>query len=91
MQESQKRAIHAEIDQKMEELEATGLTRYEILYNTPNKGVKLADDPYFQLVKQSHLVREMMIPSSAQFTADAVIEAALRQDIGPDRSISAGP
>ena len=36
----------------------------------------------------SRLVREMMVKPGAEFNADAVIEAALRQDVGPDRSIS---
>ena len=32
----------------------------------------------------------MIVAPGAQFTADAVIEAALRQDIGPDKSLAAG-
>ena len=41
MSEEEKRAIHAEIDQRMNELESTGLSRFEILHDEPNKGVKL--------------------------------------------------
>jgi ribosomal protein S18 len=33
-------------------------------------------------------VREMMVKPGAEFTADTVVEASLRQDVGPDRSIS---
>lgn len=90
MSDEEKRAVHAEIDQRMNELESTGLSRTEILFDEPNKGIKLKDDPYFQLVKESHLVREMMVPAGALFSADLVIEAALRQDIGPDPSLSSG-
>lgn len=78
MADEEKRAVHAEIDQRMNELEATGLSRTEILFDEPNRGIKLKDDPFFQLIKESHLVREMMVAPSAQFTADLVIEAALR-------------
>lgn len=31
----------------------------------------------------------MMVPASAEFTADRIIEMALRQDFGPDPSMSA--
>ena len=39
--------IHLEIDQRMEELEDSGLTRNEILFDDPNVGVPLKDDPFF--------------------------------------------
>ena len=62
----------------MEELEASGLTRNEILYDDPNAGIPLKDDPFFQLIKNSNTVREMLITANEEFSADRVIEKALR-------------
>ena len=73
----------------MEELEESGLTRNELLYDDPHEGVPLKDDPFFQLIKNSRTVREMLITANEEFTADRVIEKALRQDVGPDPSLSA--
>ena len=70
--------VHRQIDFRMEELEVTGLTRNEILYDDPNSGVPLKDDPFFQLIKNSNTVREMLITANEEFTADRVIEKALR-------------
>ena len=56
-------------------LEETGLSRMELLYdNMEGKGCQLKDDPFFQLVKGSRTVREMIVPPGAEFTADQVIE-----------------
>ena len=37
----------------MQELEDTGLTRNEILFDDANEGVILRDDPFYQLIKGS--------------------------------------
>jgi hypothetical protein len=50
--------------------------------------VPLKDDAFFQLVRNSRTVREMLIKPNEEFTADRVIEKALRQDLGPDPSQS---
>jgi len=71
----------------MQELEDTGLTRNEILFEQ-QKGIKLADDPFFQFVKNSETAREMLLMPGDEFTADRVIELALRQDMQPDGSMS---
>lgn len=39
--------IHLEIDQRMLELTESGLTRNEILFDSPNIGVPLKDDAFF--------------------------------------------
>ena len=78
-----------EIDERMEELEESGLTRNEVLFDDPNVGVPLKDDPFFQLVKNSKTVREMLINANEEFSADRVIEKALRQDVGPDPTLGA--
>ena len=72
----------------MQELEDTGLTRNEILFDDANKGIPLRDDPFFQLVKENRTAREMLINPNEDFTADRVIEKALRQDVGVDNSLS---
>lgn len=87
MTQDEKDKIHYEIDLKMQELEDTGLTRMEILYNV-EKGIPLADDPVFQYLKINRLAREMLIKSGEVFTADAVIDKALRQDLEPDPTMS---
>ena len=78
--------IHLEIDERMAELTDSGLSRNEILFDTPNKGVPLKDDAFFQLIRQSRTVREMLIKPNEEFSADRVIEKALRQDVGVDDS-----
>ena len=39
MSPEDKEMVHKEIEQRMEEIEATGLSRYEILYEDAGKGV----------------------------------------------------
>lgn len=80
MTAEEKDLIHREIDEKMQELEDTGLTRMEILFNE-QKGIPLADDPVFQYLKGNRTAREMLIKAGETFTADAVIDKALRQDM----------
>jgi hypothetical protein len=90
MSQEDRNIVHTEIDRRMSELEATGLSRVEILLEEAGKGVQLKDDPFWQLIRNSKVVREMMIAPGAEFTADRIIELALRQDVGPDRSIMMG-
>ena len=79
--------VHFEIDDKMQELEDTGLTRNEILFEEM-VGMPLADDPFFQMIKNSRTAREMLLRPGDEFTCDRIVELALRQDVGPDASIS---
>ena len=46
MSEEAKEKVHIEIDARMAELEATGLTKEEILHEKSG-GVPLGDDPFF--------------------------------------------
>jgi hypothetical protein len=71
----------------MKELEETGLTREEILFEE-QKGLKLLDDPFYQFIKNSKTAREMLLKPGEELSADRVIELALRQDIGPDPSMA---
>uniref|UniRef100_A0A7S3MX36 Uncharacterized protein n=1 Tax=Strombidium inclinatum TaxID=197538 RepID=A0A7S3MX36_9SPIT len=87
MTQAAKDKVHAEIDERMQEMEDTGLTRYEILFEK-QRGMPLADDPVFQYVKNQRVAREMIVRPGEEFTADRVIELALRQDFGPDPSIT---
>lgn len=83
--------IHMEVDKRMQELEDSGLTRMEILYNDTYKSeqqLPLADDPFFQMIKNSRVAREMLIKPNEQFSADRIIEKAIRQDVGIDPSNS---
>jgi hypothetical protein len=61
MSEEEKLKINIQIDQKMDELEATGLSREEILYDDGKRGVPLAIDPFFQFLRKNYLAREMFL------------------------------
>jgi len=87
LSQEQKNMIHKEVDLKMQELEDTGLTRFEILYND-ERGIPLADDPVFQYLKINIIAREMLIKDDEPFTVENIIDKALRQDLEPDPSIS---
>lgn len=87
MSDEAKEQVHLEIDRRMQELEDTGLTRNEILFEE-QQGMRLADDPFFQYVKNSRTVREMLLKPGEEFTADRILELALRQDVGADGSMA---
>lgn len=87
MSEEAKEKVHQEVDQRMQEIEDTGLTRSEILHEKQT-GPKLADDPFYQFIKSSRTAREMLLKPGEELTADRVIELALRQDVAPDDSLS---
>jgi len=80
--------IHLEVDMRMQELEDTGLSRNEILFEDAGQGIPLRDDPFFQLMKDNKTAREMLIRPNEEFSADRIIEKALRQDVGVDTSLS---
>lgn len=77
MSQAAKDLVHAEIDQKMQDLEDTGLTRCELLFER-QEGLRLADDPFFQFLKNNRTAREMLLKPGEEFTADRVVELALR-------------
>lgn len=87
MSEQEKKVVHDEVDQKMQELEDTGLTRMEILYNEP-KGIPLSDDPVFQYLRVNRVAREMLVKPGEPFTADIILDKALRQDLEPDPTMA---
>lgn len=62
----------------MQELEDTGLTRNEILFDDANMGIPLKDDPFFQLIKGNRTAREMLINPNEEFSVERVVEKALR-------------
>lgn len=98
MKPEEMKKIHREIDIRMQELEDSGLTREEILYNRQvrdkfgvlylQEGIVLADDPFFQFIKGNRTAREMLIKPGELFSADNVIEKALRQELGPDPTLA---
>lgn len=77
MNKKQLEAIHSQIDARMQDLEDSGLTREEVLYNK-QEGIPLVDDPFFQFVKNSRSAREMLIKPGEEFTVERVLEKALR-------------
>ncbi|EAR96961.2 ribosomal protein S18 (macronuclear) [Tetrahymena thermophila SB210] len=90
MDHEEKQKINFLIDQKLEELEATGLTREEILYDNPtHTGLPLNQDPFFQYIKNNYTAREVLLKPGEEYTVQKIIDLALRQDIGADPSQSA--
>lgn len=69
----------------MEQLERTGMTRDEILYNR-GTGLPLSEDPVYQYLKINRSAREMLVKPGEEFSVEKVIDLALRQDFGYDRS-----
>lgn len=65
----------------------TGLSRNELLFEQ-QEGPKLHDDPFFQYLKNSRTAREMTLKPNEEFTCDRILEVALRQDVGPDGSMT---
>jgi hypothetical protein len=81
--------IHEIIDRKMEELEETGLNRFQILDSqTKEKGIELKSDPFFQYLKVNRMAREVLLSPNEEFTVEKVINMALKQEVGIDKSVS---
>ena len=73
---------------KMNEIEESGLTREEIL-NIGEGGVKIAIDPFFQLIKSDLKVRHQLLRNvNLEYNVDNIIKFALNQDIGYDDAAS---
>eukprot|EP00357_Protocruzia_adherens_P001811 CAMPEP_0114981838 /NCGR_PEP_ID=MMETSP0216-20121206/5759_1 /TAXON_ID=223996 /ORGANISM="Protocruzia adherens, Strain Boccale" /LENGTH=553 /DNA_ID=CAMNT_0002343539 /DNA_START=119 /DNA_END=1780 /DNA_ORIENTATION=+ len=87
MSEKAKDKVHQQIDLRLLELETSGLSREEILYEDA-KGLPLRNDPFFQFIKHNRSAREMLLKPGEEFTVDRVVEAILRQDVGPDSSVA---
>ena len=85
LSEEDKNRIHLQIEFKMDQIEQTGLSRDEILLDKPG-GLPLSQDPVFQFLRHNRAAREMLVKPGEEFTADKVLDYALRQDIGVDRS-----
>ena len=58
------------------------------MFEDANEGIPLKDDPFFQLIKSNRTAREMLIGPNEEFSADRILEKALRQDVGVDASAS---
>jgi len=86
MSRVEKEKIHDEIDIRMQELEDSGLSKEEILYNK-SEGVPLKYDKFFQYLKENRIARELLVKPNEKFNADSIIEKALKQNIGPDASL----
>lgn len=87
LSQKEKDNVHREVDLRLQELEDTGLTRLEILYNQ-EKGIPLGDDPVFQYLKINRIAREMLIKDNEPFTAEQIVDKALRQDLEPDPTMA---
>lgn len=64
------------------------MTKYIMIFYAGQIGIPLADDPFFQMVKNNWTIREMLIKPNEEFSVEKVIEKALRQDVGPDPTLA---
>jgi hypothetical protein len=68
------------------------LSREEILNPRSDVvGLKLAEDPFFQYIKDNRMIREVMLKPGEEFSPDRIVFLALRQTIGIDNSSSIKP
>eukprot|EP00330_Aristerostoma_sp_ATCC50986_P012553 CAMPEP_0114580234 /NCGR_PEP_ID=MMETSP0125-20121206/4565_1 /TAXON_ID=485358 ORGANISM="Aristerostoma sp., Strain ATCC 50986" /NCGR_SAMPLE_ID=MMETSP0125 /ASSEMBLY_ACC=CAM_ASM_000245 /LENGTH=141 /DNA_ID=CAMNT_0001771683 /DNA_START=126 /DNA_END=551 /DNA_ORIENTATION=+ len=88
MSQEEKDKVHRVIDLRLKEIEDTGLSKEELLFDNFTGGVPLSRDPFFQLIKKNKLAREVLIEPTEIFTADRIVSLALTQDIGPDPALS---
>ena len=63
--------IDALITSKMKQIEETGLSREEILFNQP-KGIPLKNDAFFQYIKNNPLVRPLILLPSMTYEVESV-------------------
>lgn len=68
MSSEEKTKINLLIDEKLEKLEKTGLSREEILYDDGRRGVPLGQDPFFQYIKKNYKAREVFIKPGEEYT-----------------------
>jgi hypothetical protein len=80
--------VNLVVDRRLQELEDSGLSREELLFEEAERGLPLALDPFFQYIKNNRLAREIYLRAGEDFTVEKVVDIALRQDIGPDPSYS---
>lgn len=76
--------VNQEIDVKLRELENTGLSREEIVSDGSQKGIPLASDAFFQLIKNNYDARYVYLSPNEEYNARKVVDLALRQDVGKD-------
>jgi len=88
MTTKEKDKVHLEIDLRLEKLEKLGLSKEEILYDDQPGGIPLKIDPFFQFLKKNRIAREMIIEAGEEFTAEKVVDIALKQDVGLDPNVA---
>lgn len=78
-------------DIKLQSILDSGLTREELIGIKRKVGGpkprKLSQDPFFMLILNNHKARLNLIKDSEEFSVDKIVGLALRQDVGPDRSM----
>ena len=53
--------------------------------------MKLAEDPFFQYIRDNRMIREIMIKPGEDFSPEKIVFLALRQTIGIDNSSAIKP
>ena len=52
------------------------------------KGLKLADDPFFQFIKTNREARVVYLKPGDEYSVKKIVDLALRQEVGIDKSQS---
>lgn len=55
---------------------------------TIKKGLKLADDPFFQFIKSNRDARVVYLKPGDEYSVKKIVDLALRQEIGIDKAQS---
>ena len=88
LNEEQKIRIDTLANGRLSELEESNMTREELL-ELPGKGIKLAADPFFQLIKNDLKARHRLLSkANVDYSVDNIVKFALNQEIEFDRAAS---
>jgi ribosomal protein S18 len=85
LSENQKERINKLADERLQELEESGMSREEVI-GSQGKGIPLAQDPFFQIVKNDHKARERLFKDNEEYSVKKIVLYALQQNIGYDTS-----
>lgn len=87
------RQINALADAKLIAMSESGLTREDILGIKPKpngpRPKPLYKDAFFQTILKDHSIRNNLIKDTEEYSVSRIVALALRQDLGPDRSMVA--
>lgn len=87
LSEREKERINRLADERLKELEESDLSREEII-GSSGKGISLAQDPFFQIIKNDYKARDRLFKDNEEYSVKKIVLYALQQDIGYDTSVA---